>query len=186
LDHEQSTQRFYDLVWPQRAAVLRVAQILSGNASDADDLAQETLLKAFKSINTFRRGTDAKAWLLTILRNARVDRLRALGTLPEAVSLAQLDREPAQAAPVETSSWENPEEVLNSFSDAQVIRALQDLPEDIRWTLLLVDVEQLRHEEAASVLGVPAGTIKSRTHRGRGMLREALRPLAVERRLSRE
>jgi RNA polymerase sigma-70 factor (ECF subfamily) len=186
LDHEESTKRFYDLVWPQRATVLRVAQILCGSAADGEDLAQETLLKAFKAIDTFREGTDAKAWLLAILRNARVDRLRARGAIPETVSLGQLDWDAAQPEQVETLLWENPEEILNSFSDAQVISALQRLPEDIRLTLLLVDVEQLRHEEAATILLVPVGTIKSRTHRGRSMLREALRPLARELRLVRE
>jgi RNA polymerase sigma-70 factor, ECF subfamily len=186
LDHEQSTKAFYDLVWPRRGDVLRVARILSGNAADAEDLAQETLLKAFRSIDTFRAGTDAKAWLLTILRNVRIDRLRARGGLPEPLSLGHLDWEPAGPAREETPPWDNPEDVLNSLSDAQVIRALQELPEDIRLTLLLVDVEQLLHEEAAAILGVPVGTIKSRTHRGRSMLREALRPLAEELRLLRK
>ena len=187
MDHEQSTKAFYDLVWPRRGDVLRVARILSGNAADAEDLAQETLLKAFRSIDTFRAGTDARAWLLTILRNVRIDRLRARGGFPEPVSLGQLDWDPAAPEREETPpAWDNPEDVLNSLSDAQVIRALQQLPEDIRLTLLLVDVEQLLHEEAANILGVPVGTIKSRTHRGRGMLRAALRPLAHELRVLRK
>jgi RNA polymerase sigma-70 factor (ECF subfamily) len=82
------------------------------------------------------------------------------------------------------AAWpRGPERVLDEFSDRQVIDALQRLPEEIRLTLLLVDVEQLRHEDAADVLQVPVGTIKSRAHRGRAMLRAALLPLARELRL---
>lgn len=190
MDHEQSTKRFYDLIWPLRSNVLRLAHLLTGNAAEGEDLAQETLLKAFKSIGSFAEGTDVKAWLTTILRNARVDRLRAAGHALSIKSLDALEQEPQQperqeVVPAETV-WETPEEILNSFSDAQVIEALQKLPEEIRLTLLLVDVEQLDHRDAAAILAVPVGTIKSRTHRGRGRLREALLPLARQLRLVRE
>jgi RNA polymerase sigma-70 factor (ECF subfamily) len=74
---------------------------------------------------------------------------------------------------------------LNEFSDAEVIKALQHLPEEIRWTLLLVTVEEMDQADAAGVLGVPVGTVKSRLHRGRMMLRQALLPLARDRRVVR-
>ena len=78
---------------------------------------------------------------------------------------------------------DNPQAVLQGFGDAQIIEALKQLPEEIRWSLLLVDVEQLDQTEAARVLDVPVGTIKSRLHRGRAMLRAALSPLARQMRL---
>jgi RNA polymerase sigma-70 factor (ECF subfamily) len=81
------------------------------------------------------------------------------------------------------AAWSNPESVLNAFSDQQVIDALRALPEEIRLTLLLVDVEGLDQRDAAGILDVPVGTIKSRAHRGRAMLRESLLPLARELRL---
>ena len=87
---------------------------------------------------------------------------------------------------MEESEWQNPQEILNQFSDEAVISALQKLPEDIRWTLLLVDVEELKNEEAAQVLDIPLGTVKSRMHRGRALLRQALRGVVQERRLIRE
>ena len=190
LNEAKATKQFYDLVWPQLPAVMRVAQILAGNAAEAEDLAQETMLKAFKAIDTFREGTDVKAWLMAILRNVRVDRLRATASSRGTVSLEAMQVEPGvedrSEAPDADAAWTSPEDVLNSFSDQQVIDALQKLPEEIRLTLLLVDVEGIKHEEAASVLGVPVGTIKSRTHRGRAMLREALLPLARDLRLVRE
>jgi RNA polymerase sigma-70 factor (ECF subfamily) len=184
---EEATRRFYDLVWPMLRTVLRTAQILTGSTADADDLAQETLLKAFRSIGQFRDGTDVRAWLLTILRHARIDRLRAAGASAGVVSLDNLGVEPEACDEPEEPDWqalrEDPQRALAEFSDHQVIQALQALPDEIRWSLLLVDVEGMGQGEAAEVLGVPLGTIKSRLHRGRAMLRQALLPLARDRRL---
>jgi RNA polymerase sigma-70 factor (ECF subfamily) len=165
--------------------VLRVAKILVGRDADAEDLAQETLLRAYRGLNALRDDSDVRAWLLTILRHARVDFLRTKDRSPDAVSLETVGDQPSSAAgddPAEAggSVWEKPEEILNGFSDWQVIEALQKLPEDIRLTLLLVDVEQLEHADAARILDVPVGTVKSRTQRGRGMLRAALLPVARE------
>ncbi len=130
------------------------------------------MIKAFKSLDSFRSGTDTKAWLMTILRNTRIDRLRSAAASKANVSLEQLAGEPeAPAQPhAGEAAWENPGSVLEAFSDRQVIAALQQLPEEIRWTLLLVDVEQMDHRDAAVMLDVPIGTIKSRAHRGRAML----------------
>ena len=186
MDPKQATQRFYDLVWPHRAAVLRMAIFLTRNASDADDLAQETMLKAFKSIDKFQEG-NAKAWLMAILKNTRVDRLRAAGASIKNISLDELEFEPPDRPHAEgaddSSVWQNPQEILDTFSNEEVIDALERLPEAIRWTLLLVDVEGLDLKEAAEVLQVPVGTIKSRAHRGRLMLRDGLMPVARQRRI---
>lgn len=163
--------------------------IQCGNAAEADDLAQETLLKAFKAIATFRPGTSARAWLMTILRNARIDRLRTAAGSARPVSL---DARPMELAGPDVApepfdpDRDSPDEVLQGFSDQDVIDALQSLSEDLRWTLLLVDVEQLNQDEVAAILGVPLGTIKSRVHRGRAMLRTVLLPLARDRRLVKE
>jgi RNA polymerase sigma-70 factor (ECF subfamily) len=189
LDNAEATRRFYDLIWPLRSVVLRTALILTGNDAEADDLAQETLLKAFKGIDGFTPGTDARAWLLTILRRARVDRIRSTAHRDgAAVSLDAIEVDPAARESVETPDlfhgWHGTaDDLLASFSDQQVIRALQALPEEMRMTLLLVDVEQVTLEDAADILGVAVGTVKSRTHRGRALLRTALMPLAREMRL---
>ena len=192
MDHEQATQRFYDLVWPHRAVVLRTARILTGNDAEADDLAQDTLIKAFHGIGGFTPGTDVRAWLFTILRRARVDRIRASSHDAGTVSLQAADVDPADAVHDDERShvfpgWHGTAgDLLEAFSDTQVIDALQELPEEIRLTLLLVDVEQLKLEEAAAIMEVPVGTVKSRGHRGRAMLREALLPVAREMRLVRD
>lgn len=183
LNDRQASHKFYQLVWPYRAAILRLAQILTGHVAEAEDLAQETLIKAFKAVSTLEEGANVKAWLMRILRNARIDRLRADharnsgGASGTTVSLNDLEVDPPDNRPT-NSTWQNPQDLLNAFSDQQMIQALQNLPEEIRWTLLLVDVEGLDHKDAAQLLDVPVGTIKSRTHRGRAMLRDALLPLA--------
>lgn len=179
---EDPGEQFYRLVWPERAAVYRLARILLGDGPAADDLVQDAMLKAFRAIDRFREGTDVRAWLRTIVRHARVDRLRVERSRPEVgldVDVPDAATEPAAA------ELDEPETLLEAFSDREVIEALQALPEEIRWTLLLVDVEQVNHAEAAEVLGVPVGTVKSRTSRGRAMLRSALLPVARERRMVR-
>lgn len=188
MDPEDATRRFYAVVWPHAAQVLRSARHLVSNPAEADDIAQETMIKAFKAIDSFQEGTDVRAWLMTILRNTRIDHIRAGAASSRNVSLEQLGADPADDATDSSDddpAWESPEELLESFSDQQVIDALRKLPEEIRWTLMLVDVEGMDHQDAASVLNVPVGTVKSRAFRGRAMLRKALLPLAKNMRLVR-
>ena len=177
------------MIWPHRAAILRAARIHTRHAAEAEDLTQETLLKAFKGIDMLRSGVESKAWLLTIMRNARIDRLRTAAGSAKHVGLENLPAEPMNPAPEAGESeatWQKPEEILQQFSDAQVIEALADVSEELRWTLLLVDVEGMDHAKAAEILAVPVGTIKSRVHRGRLALRQTLLPMARDRRLVRE
>lgn len=173
------TRRFYAEIWPAASFVLRSALILAGNRSEADDLAQDTMLKAFRSLDQFTPGTNAESWLLTILRHAWVDRVRSRKARPES-ALSEAADDVAAPSVEEDPAWAEPEELLSAFGDQDIIGALQELPPEIRWTLLLVDVQGLDHAEAAEVLGVPTGTIKSRAHRGRVMLRSTLAPRAKE------
>ena len=182
---QHAAQRFYAEIWPHAATVLRTAHFLIHDPAEADDLAQEVMLKAFRHLDQLRDGTDAKAWLMTILRNTRVDRLRAAAVHRSNISLDRVAGELRAPEGVVERVWDEPEAVLEEFSDRQILVALKELPEDIRWTLLLVDVEGIEHAGAAQILEVPVGTVKSRVHRGRAMLREALTPLAKELRMIR-
>jgi RNA polymerase sigma-70 factor (ECF subfamily) len=178
------TQRFYAEVWPHAPEVQRLANILCQDPPAAEDLAQEVMLKAFRFIDRFKPGTDAKKWLFAVLRNCRTDRLRIEQRTAGHEQLSDFDWEPEAPPVVEEFSSDGtatPEQVLEAFSDREIIAALQRLPEEIRWTLLLVDVQGMDHANAAEVLDVPVGTVKSRAHRGRNMLREILRPVAARR-----
>jgi len=180
------TARFNTLVAPHLADALAFARWITRDRADAEDVVQEACVRAFRSIDRFS-GSNAKAWLLTILRHAHVDRARARHGNGE-ISLDALGVDqpaPATDPPEDMSAWGDPHRAMAGFSDQEVILALKRVPEEIRWTLLLVDVQGMDDREAAEVLGVPVGTIKSRLHRGRRMLREYLLPVAIDRRLFR-
>ena len=179
LNQTEATTRFYEWVWPLRAEVVRLARILCGDEAEADDLAQETLLKAYKSLHQFRPGSEMGAWLATILRNTRIDRLRSRKKAMRDVSLEQLGAELVEQPPAQ-EEWDNAGEIFNAIGDQQMIDALRRLPEEMRWTILLVDVQQMELSDAAAVLEIPVGTVKSRVHRARRMLRDSLKPLAQD------
>lgn len=176
-------ERFRRLAWPMMPVVLRTAQCLTRRGDDAEDLAQEVMVKAMRAIDTYEDGTDMKAWLLTILRRTNIDRIRAAQRHPRLVPMEGNDwaDDAQEPAGEHDAQWREPEELMSRFEDEAVIEAMKDLPDDIRWTLLLVDVEQMDHVEAAGVLDVAVGTVKSRASRGRAMLRDRLYELARSR-----
>ena len=160
-------------------AVYRVAGILAGSGSEAEDLAQETFLRAYEKFGSFRQGTNCRAWLLTILRHLVVDRLRAAGRQPgplppEDVLVDDSGREPADVEPPEI---ENEETFFDLFGD-EVNRMLREIPREWRVALVLCDVEGHSYQDIASILGCPVGTVRSRIHRARARLRERLRAYA--------
>jgi len=182
---QAAAQRFKRLAWPEMAVVLRTAQCLTHHQAEAEDLAQETMLKAMHAIDTYQDGTNIRAWLLTILRRTHIDRLRARRTRPAECPIDETRIEAPDDATATVGrfdpQWTEPEQLINRFEDQAVADALRQLPRDIRWTLLLVDVEQMEQADAARVLGVAVGTIKSRAHRGRAMLRDLLHQHAARR-----
>ena len=167
---------FYRLIWPHAPMLLRVAEVLCHEHAAAEDLVQETLLKAYRNLHRFREGTSVRNWLLTILRNARVDSIRGGTAEKDTVSLDAMMIEPeaGQESSGAISDPGDPQALLESLSDQQLITELLRLPEEIRWTLLLVDVEGMEMVEAAEIMQIPAGAVKSRLHRGRKSLRERL------------
>jgi RNA polymerase sigma-70 factor, ECF subfamily len=176
---KESSNLFYELIWPHAPMLLRVALSLCQNQADAEDLVQESLLKSFRHLDQFAEGTRVKSWLLTILRHTHIDHVRRAARHDDEASLESLPVQPAarEVAADPTDLWSDPQALLESLSDQELITALLGLPEDLRWTLLLVDVEGLEMRDAAGVMGIPAGTVKSRLHRGRGLLRQSLVPI---------
>jgi RNA polymerase sigma-70 factor (ECF subfamily) len=134
---------------------------MSGNAADAEDLVQETLLRAYRAFDSYTPGTNAKAWLYTILQRVRTDALRKAGRSPETVELDP-----------EGPAVRGGQNGVVQMRDLE--QALQRLPESFRTAVLLRDVEDLRYDEIAVLLEVPLGTVMSRIHRGRMLLRAAL------------
>jgi RNA polymerase sigma-70 factor (ECF subfamily) len=175
MEHAEATRRFYKFVWPLRPTALRTARFLCHDATEADDLAQETLMKAFKAMDSFTPGTNPSGWIMAILRNTWIDRLRAGNRAASNVAIDDADWN--LEAPAQLPGAVDPHDplaLLERLSDQDLINELKKLPDEIRWTLLLVDVEQMDYQDAAIVLDVPLGTVKSRASRGHRMLRDAL------------
>ncbi|WP_432799554.1 sigma-70 family RNA polymerase sigma factor [Poriferisphaera sp. WC338] len=174
---------FQDELRPHLPMLLRVASYLARNPHAAEDLVQETAMRAYKSYHTFDPGTRLHAWLLTILRRTHIDLYRRDRKHKKVFSL---DAEEAWEEPVASEAGDffmqgdSPQTIMERFADQVVIDALKAIPEAIRLTLLLVDVEQIDHADAAVILEVPVGTVKSRAHRGRAMLRQLLYEHAIK------
>jgi RNA polymerase sigma-70 factor, ECF subfamily len=155
-------ERFETEALPHLRALYGTAYRMTRNAHDAEDLVQETFLRAYRGFDRYQPGTNIRAWLFTILHRARTDAFRRAGRSPQTV--AMLDEGPAVPPP---------QEALASGAE-DIERALLALPEVFRLAVVLRDVEDLSYEEIAGVLDIPIGTVMSRIHRGRALLRAAL------------
>ncbi len=159
---------FNDMATQHLDALYRTALRLTGRPQDAEDLVQETYLRAWRSLHTYRPGTNPKAWLFRILHNAHIDRFRASArTVPTVDELEGQD--PAFVV------HETPETlVMGGLMDAEVRQALMDIPEVFRACLILADLEGFSYQEIADILGIPRGTVMSRLFRGRRAMRRLL------------
>lgn len=171
-------ESFEQLALPHLDSVYRAAVALCGRRDEAEDLAQETFVKAFERFDTFEPGTNCRAWMVQILRHIWIDKLRHKKVAGRTVPLDETLV--AEEARLDESEWSPGQDLLESFSDDQVIEALKQLPEDQRLTLFLVDVEQLSQEETAQIIGVAVGTVKSRTSRARNQLKTRLMAYAKD------
>ncbi len=154
----------------------------TGNSSDAQDLVQETYLKAFAAFDQFQQGTNLKAWLHRILENTFINQYRKQQNQPFQAPLEELeDWQIGEAESRTASSSRSAEAEAIDHLPARVVKqALQDLPEEFRNAVFLVDVEGYSYQEVADIMETPTGTVMSRLHRGRKMLRESLSDYAKE------
>lgn len=158
---------------PQAAGLYARALGLSRNPSDAEDLVQETITKAFAASGRCRPGTNMRAWLYRILINTYLSSYRKTKNRPRPVSLPNLEEwPPISNVPSDRSEVRSAEDiVLNGLPSQHVAAAMRTLPEHFRVTVYLADVEGYSYPEIAAITGVAAGTVKSRLHRARHRLR---------------
>jgi RNA polymerase sigma-70 factor (ECF subfamily) len=157
-------------------ALYRVALRLTGNAADADDLVQETMLKAYRAWDQYEKGTNAKGWLLTILRNSFINEYRRRTRHPETVDVDTIE---PFAVFGEVQDDDPQGAFFDQIVDDEVLKAIDDLPVAFRETLVLSDVEGMSYQEIGKILGVPVGTVKSRLFRARQALQGKLYQYAV-------
>lgn len=167
---EERPETFEDLIRKFGGAIHRMAYRLTGNEADAEDLAQEAILEAFRAFHRFRPGSTFMGWIYRIMTHTFIDAVRSRRRHPlDSLESANL-RQPFEGPAV-------PEEaVVRAEERAVVHRALATLPPEYRLAVVLIDLEDLSYEEASAIMRCPVGTVRSRLHRGRSMLRDRLSP----------
>jgi RNA polymerase sigma-70 factor, ECF subfamily len=177
-------QRFEEEALPHAQPLYGAALRMTRSPADAEDLVQETYLRAFRSWRQFEPGTNLKAWLFRILTNLYITSYRRRQREPAMVSTADaegFDLYATLSNQRETTTRSAESIVLERLVDDDVKQALSDLPEQFRMAILLADVEGFSYREIADMLDIPIGTVMSRLHRGRKALQKALMGLAAKR-----
>jgi RNA polymerase sigma-70 factor (ECF subfamily) len=176
---------FTDLAMEHMPALYSAALRMTRNAADAEDLVQETYLRAYRGFGGFTEGTNLRAWLYRILTNTYINSYRAKKRRPEIADVEDVEdlylyhrlAPSADGAPSRSAE----EEALASFTDDEVKAAIESLPDAFRIAVLLADVEGFSYKEIAEITEVPIGTVMSRIHRGRRALQKALHDFAESR-----
>ena len=162
-------------------ALYRTALRMTRSEADAEDLVQETFIRAFRFRDQFTPGTNMKAWLFRILTNNFINAYRRRSTQPELTEIEGMDESALHRHMTDQRRAEEPERILlDSVIDSEVRQALEELPEKFR-TVVLLDVEGFAYKEIAEMLDIPIGTVMSRLHRGRKTLQRRLYDLARDR-----
>ncbi|MBI2710819.1 MAG: sigma-70 family RNA polymerase sigma factor [Actinobacteria bacterium] len=179
---------FAEQAMPLMASLYSAALRMTRNPSDAEDLVQETYLKAYRAFAGFEQGTNLKAWLYRILTNTFINIYRAKKRRPDETELDEVEDlylyrrlGGIEAATLGRSAED---ELMDMFTEAEIKTALEDLPEQFRMAVLLADVEGFSYKEIAEILDIPIGTVMSRLHRGRTGLQKRLYDFATTRGLA--
>jgi RNA polymerase sigma-70 factor, ECF subfamily len=180
---DQST--FTDVAMEFMPGLYSAALRMTRNRADAEDLVQETYLKAYRSFGSFTEGTNLRAWLYRILTNTYINNYRAAQRRPELSDVEDVEdlylyKRLAGAGGSEAGRSAE-DEALDRFTDEDVKAALEALPEAFRMAVLLADVEGFSYKEISEITDVPIGTVMSRIHRGRRALQKALHDVAAAR-----
>jgi RNA polymerase sigma-70 factor (ECF subfamily) len=162
--------------------VYRVARHMVGSREEAEDLVQETYARAFRSWRTFTPGTNLRAWLLRILTNLNIDRGRKQQRTPDTQPLEEGDYflYNRLEESVGDGAGEDEERVIERLSQDDIVNALAAVPHDFRDVIVLVDLGDFSYQDAAQILDIPIGTVMSRLHRGRRVLKRELAETAME------
>ncbi|MDQ3985747.1 MAG: sigma-70 family RNA polymerase sigma factor [Actinomycetota bacterium] len=180
---ESQRRRFQEEALPLLDSLYGGALRMTRNPADAEDLVQETMLRAYRSFDSFEPGTNLKAWLFRIMTNAYINTYRKKQREPQKVSADEIeDFDLYRELKAHDSRYEaTPENiVLDSLVDSDILQAIDELPEQFRLAVVLSDVEGFSYAEMAEIMDVPLGTVMSRLHRGRKALQKRLWELARE------
>jgi RNA polymerase sigma-70 factor, ECF subfamily len=160
--------------------VYRVARHLAGSREEADDLVQETYTRAFRSWRSYQPGTNLRAWLLRILTNLNIDRGRRAQRTPPMQGLEANDYFLYDRLTESDGAPSDEERVVERLSQDDIVAALASVPHDFRDVIVLVDIGDFSYQDAAQILDIPIGTVMSRLHRGRRILKRELAESVLE------
>jgi RNA polymerase sigma-70 factor (ECF subfamily) len=182
-EHDDLKRLFEEQALPYMDQLYAAAMRMTRNPADAADLVQETFVKAFQAFKSFEQGTNIKAWLYRIQTNTYINIYRKRQRDPYQGSIDELEDWQLGGAEsrTSTSSRSAEAEAIDHLPDSDVKDALAAVPEDFRMAVYLADVEGFSYQEIADIMKTPVGTVMSRLHRGRKLLREKLRDYAAER-----
>lgn len=178
-DIERRNDRIFEEEFlPQIDALYTFAYHLTYNEEDANDLVQETYLKAYRFVESYNEGTNAKAWLFRILKNAFINQYRKKSKQPTQVDYEEIINYHDEEDSSYSSFMDLREEMFQDMMGDEVTTAINALPVDFRVVILLCDIEGFTYEEIAKIIDIPIGTVRSRLHRARNMLKERLKVYA--------
>lgn len=175
LSREEKQKIFENEFLPHINSLYNFGYYLTNDEDEAKDLLQETYLRAYKYINYYQQGTNAKAWLLRILKNTFINDYRKKSKKPVHLSFEDFYTGDESE---DTGFIDLRQEVFDSLIGDEVSRALNSLPVDYRLIILLCDIEGFKYEEIAKIIDVPIGTVRSRLHRARNMMKDKLKNYA--------
>ncbi len=177
--NKNEKQREFELeALPHSDLLYNYALRMTNNAADADDLLQETFLKAFRFWDKYERGTNIRAWLFRIMKNSYINRYRKESKEPETVDYDDVQNIYSVVRNSAAEAGDLQDALEKNLLDDEVAEAVATLPEEFRTVVILCDIEGLSYEEIAEFIDCPLGTVRSRLHRGRKMLRGKLKEYA--------
>jgi len=179
-DNNLLYEEFQKEAIPHMDALFNFALRMVGDSDDANDLVQETYLRAFRFWDKFEKGTNCKAWLFRILKNTYINSYRKQTKEPNKVDYEEVENFYENAKPSSTEDAHLEKEIFDNLLDDEVSRAISSLPEDFRTVVILSDIEGFTYEEIADFIDCPVGTVRSRLHRARKMLFTKLHKYASE------
>src|SRR3954462_14758876 len=177
---ERDRVRFEEEALALADQVFRVARHLSGSREDAEELVQETYARAFRSWRSYTPGTNLRAWLLRILTNLNIDRGRRIQRAPQTTPLEANDYYLYDKLAESDGSVPDEDRVVERLSQDDIVSALSAVPHDFRDVIVLVDIGDFSYQDAANILDIPIGTVMSRLHRGRRILKRELAESVLE------
>lgn len=169
-DQRQLYDAFEKEAVPHMDSLYNFALRMTGDSDEADDLVQETYLKAFRFFDKFERGTNCKAWLFRIMKNTYINSYRKTSKEPDKVDYQDVENFYENIKPSSTDSAHLEKDIYDNLLDDELSNAIASLPEDFRTVIILCDIEGFTYDEIADFVDIPVGTVRSRLHRARKML----------------